>query len=118
MKPSLIILATLTNAFLKHSANAAPTAADLAFTEVSDGHVFTMTTQKDGKVIILGDFKSVAGVPRSGIARLNADGTLDAGFNPDARARVEGDPVFTLPLSDRKLLVCGWNQMIKAQSFG
>lgn len=39
-----------------------------------------------GKVVVVGDFNSVASVGRNNIARLNADGTLDAGFNPGAGA--------------------------------
>ena len=38
--------------------------------------------QADGKTIIAGSFSSVLGVPRANIARLNADGTLDTGFDP------------------------------------
>ncbi|HZQ45826.1 MAG TPA: Calx-beta domain-containing protein, partial [Verrucomicrobiae bacterium] len=37
-----------------------------------------------GKILIGGDFTMVNGSPRNHIARLNADGTLDAGFNPGA----------------------------------
>jgi uncharacterized delta-60 repeat protein len=38
----------------------------------------------DGKALIGGRFRTVNGVPRSGIARLNADGSLDASFDPGA----------------------------------
>ncbi len=37
-----------------------------------------------GKILIGGDFTTVNGVPRNHIARLNADGSLDALFNPGA----------------------------------
>ncbi len=36
----------------------------------------------DGKIIIAGDFIEVNGVPRTCVARLNADGTLDTTFVP------------------------------------
>ena len=36
----------------------------------------------DGKIIIAGDFIAVNGVPRTCVARLNADGTLDTTFIP------------------------------------
>lgn len=44
-----------------------------------------MTVQADGKIVIGGIFNAVNGVPRSHIARLNADatGTLDTGFHPE-----------------------------------
>ena len=35
----------------------------------------------DGKIVVGGRFGSVNGVPRSGLARLNADGTLDTTFS-------------------------------------
>lgn len=40
----------------------------------------------EGKIIIVGDFTSVGGVPRHHIARLNSDGTLDTDFNSGAGA--------------------------------
>ncbi|MBK9734022.1 MAG: VCBS repeat-containing protein [Saprospiraceae bacterium] len=44
--------------------------------------VFSTTLQPDGKIIVGGNFTSFNGTPRTGIARLNADGSLDTGFNP------------------------------------
>jgi len=40
----------------------------------------------DGKFLIAGFFTSFDGVPRAGIARLNANGSLDPGFAPEAGA--------------------------------
>lgn len=40
----------------------------------------------DGKFVIAGDFNQVSGVQRPGLARLNADGSLDAGFAPAGMA--------------------------------
>jgi hypothetical protein len=37
-----------------------------------------IAVQADGKVIFAGDFIRVGGVPRVSIARVNADGSLDA----------------------------------------
>lgn len=42
----------------------------------------TMVIQSDGKIIIGGVFTSYNGTARNCIARLNADGSLDATFNP------------------------------------
>lgn len=42
----------------------------------------TMAVQADGKIIIGGSFTAVGGVARVNMARLNANGTLDASFNP------------------------------------
>src|SRR5215207_1021163 len=49
-----------------------------------DGVSFVVV-QPDGKVVTGGWFASVNGTNRSGIARLNADGTLDSSFNPGTR---------------------------------
>ena len=45
-----------------------------------DGEVEAVTVQSDGKVLIGGFFSSVNSTPRSGIARLNPDGSLDNSF--------------------------------------
>jgi uncharacterized delta-60 repeat protein len=48
-----------------------------------DGPVYSMAVQMDGKVLIGGQFNSVGGEARANFARLNADGTPDAGFAPE-----------------------------------
>ncbi len=45
-------------------------------------YVFSIAMQSDGKVLFTGSFVSVNGIPRTGLTRLNADGTLDLGFPP------------------------------------
>ncbi|MBX3731220.1 MAG: tandem-95 repeat protein, partial [Verrucomicrobiae bacterium] len=42
--------------------------------------VRALALQGDGKVLIGGEFNAVNGVARSGVARLNSDGTLDTSF--------------------------------------
>lgn len=44
--------------------------------------VSALAVQPDGKVLMGGNFSIVWGAERSGIARLNADGSLDTGFAP------------------------------------
>src|SRR5436190_1472194 len=46
--------------------------------------VFATALQEDGKILLGGDFTTVLGVARNYIARLNTDGTLDTGFDPNA----------------------------------
>jgi uncharacterized delta-60 repeat protein len=58
---------TLDNSF----ANSVPT---------TDAYVGSAIVQPDGRLLIAGDFSTVYGVPRHGIARLNPEGTLDATF--------------------------------------
>ncbi|TGE24281.1 T9SS type A sorting domain-containing protein [Hymenobacter aquaticus] len=45
---------------------------------------FALTLQPDGKLVAGGVFGAVNGSVRANLARLNADGTLDAGFTPPA----------------------------------
>lgn len=86
--------------------------------------IWTMARQEDGRVIVGGNFSSLGGVPRAGLARVNADGSLDTTFDPGAgisplgfedsgTADFEPDPpspasISTLaPLRDGKILVGG-----------
>jgi uncharacterized delta-60 repeat protein len=43
----------------------------------TNGSVFALAVQPDGKILVGGNFNAIFGEPRHGIARLNADGTLD-----------------------------------------
>jgi uncharacterized delta-60 repeat protein len=57
----------------------------------ANGTVRVVLVQPDGKILIGGDFTSVSpnggtAVTRNRIARFNADGTLDTGFDPNATA--------------------------------
>ncbi|MBK7754042.1 MAG: delta-60 repeat domain-containing protein [Flavobacteriales bacterium] len=52
----------------------------------ADAVVRTTAMQSDGKIIIGGSFTSYDGIGRNSIARLNADGSLDIGFNPGTGA--------------------------------
>lgn len=48
----------------------------------ANGVVRSVSLQSDGKVVIAGEFSQVNGVERNNVARLNEDGSLDAGFDP------------------------------------
>jgi hypothetical protein len=50
--------------------------------------VFSLVVQRDGKILVGGAFTAIGGVPRAYMARLNSDGSLDAGFDPDANGIV------------------------------
>lgn len=64
-----------------------------------------MALQPDGKVLIIGTFQTVNGVPRRGVARLNADGSLDATYA--VGTGVDGF-VYTSALQpDGKLIISG-----------
>jgi uncharacterized delta-60 repeat protein len=63
---------------------------DTTFTPPDDanGTVYSITLQSDGKIIIGGYFTTIGGTTRNYIARLNANGSLDADFNPNANSTV------------------------------
>ncbi|AVT06504.1 hypothetical protein C7Y68_13675 [Paracidovorax avenae] len=44
--------------------------------------VSAITVQKDGRILVGGNFTQVGGKPRAGLARLNSDGTVDDIFSP------------------------------------
>lgn len=46
----------------------------------TDGPVYAIAVQPDGKVLLGGDFQNAGGGTRTNIARLNPDGTLDTEF--------------------------------------
>ena len=50
------------------------------------GLVSSIVVQANGGIVVAGGFTQVDGAARSGIARLNADGTVDTGFNPGTGA--------------------------------
>jgi len=69
------------------------------------GQVKVILTQADGKILIGGKFDSVNGVSRSGIVRLNRDGSLDTSFDPGLVVR--GEVGIIVVQNDGKLLVGG-----------
>jgi uncharacterized delta-60 repeat protein len=71
--------------------------------DVVGDYVLANAVQPDGKVIIVGGFTSVLGVPRDNIARLNADGTLDSDFDP----KTNGEVSCVMVQADGKILLGG-----------
>ena len=65
--------------------------------------VLSLALQTDGKILLSGLFSNLGDQTRNYIGRLNADGTLDASFNPEAN-----DLVYALAVqADGKILVGG-----------
>lgn len=69
------------------------------------GTVSVLAAQPDGKTIIGGDFASVNNVPRNNLARVSADGGLDASFNPGTG--FDTTPLKIVVQSDGRILVGG-----------
>ena len=84
----------------------------------TDYAVYVVVSQPDGKILVGGNFLSISpnggpSVARSGIARLNADGTLDTAFNPNY---VNG-PVYAIALQpDGKILIGGRFNLVSGQT--
>ncbi len=77
--------------------------ADVSNATVS---VYALAAQADGKVIIGGIFSTVNGVSRPRLARLNADGTLDASFSAAGTVDAHVNAVTVQP--DGKILIGGF----------
>ena len=78
--------------------------ADLAIgpSAMNDG-VYSLAIQADGRILLGGLFGTVGGQTRNSIARLNADGTVDPAFDPNASFTV-----YALAMqSDGKILAGG-----------
>lgn len=72
---------------------------------ITNGAVFALAVQTDGKVVIGGNFTNVAGVPRNRIARLNADGSLDTLFDPGTGANASVNAIAVQ--GDGRILIAG-----------
>lgn len=72
----------------------------------ADGLVTVVAVQADGKVLVGGsNFTTLGGQPRNNIGRLNADGSIDTGFDPGAGAN--GWVRAIAVQADGKILVAG-----------
>jgi uncharacterized delta-60 repeat protein len=79
--------------------------ADVGGGTGANGDILTLALQPDGKTIIGGSFTAYRGTARRGIARLNADGSVDAGFDPGSGAN--GVVRSCLLQPDGKILIGG-----------
>ena len=82
---------------------------DATFNPTTNSAVAAIALQDDGKILIVGSFNAIQPgatgtiTGRSGIARLNADGTLDTSYNPNANA-----PIMAIALQkDGKAVIGG-----------
>jgi len=93
-------------------ANAAAGDVDLSFGNANITPSFsgadTSVIQTDGKIIVGGRFTAVSGSTQIGLARLNADGTLDPTFTSPFETGSSGTEVSALAIQpDGKILVGG-----------
>jgi uncharacterized delta-60 repeat protein len=72
-------------------------------------NVASIVVQPDGKVLIGGDFITFYGANSDGIARLNANGSLDSSFNPGTVAFAYPNGVNSVAMQpDGKVLIGGY----------
>ena len=72
------------------------------------GTINALAVQPDNRTVVGGAFTTINGVPRNGLARLNADGTLDSSFDPITNAFVlDLSPAAIVIQPDGKFLVGG-----------
>jgi len=76
---------------------------DTTFNVIANNTVYSVLTQPDGKILVGGAFSTIAGVSRSGLARLFPDGTLDTTFTNS----LQGTVYAMLMQPDGKLLLAG-----------
>ncbi|HJU40128.1 MAG TPA: hypothetical protein VJ724_11190 [Tahibacter sp.] len=83
----------------------AATAQDIdPFAPMPNAAPTSLALQADGRILIVGSFNAVAGMPRNAVARLEADGSPDASFvDPGVDAEVKA--IVVQP--DGKLLIGG-----------
>ena len=83
---------------------------DLTFSSAATANasVFSIGVQPDGKILVAGWFSTLAGQTRRGLGRLNASGSLDTGFNPNAIGGVSFPGVYSAVLQpDGKIIMGG-----------
>src|SRR5262245_25603459 len=69
--------------------------------------VYAVAVQPDGKMLVGGYFTEFKGANRNGIARLNANGSLDSGFNPGTGVGMSAWVRSIVVQSDGKVLIGG-----------
>jgi uncharacterized delta-60 repeat protein len=90
---------------------------DRSFTSEANGPVYALAIQRDGKILVGGSFTALGTVrdttgsyARYGIGRLNADGSVDQGFNPGVGGTSFGAPATVKAIAlqaDGRILVGG-----------
>jgi uncharacterized delta-60 repeat protein len=88
---------------------AVPGSLDTSYQPLLDGPVRTIVPLPNGQALVGGAFKVVNGASRAGIVRLNADGSLDASFDPGTGVAGGSVPAVNAILvqTDGKILIAG-----------
>jgi uncharacterized delta-60 repeat protein len=81
------------------------TFSQVEVTQTLNGGVRDFEIQSDGKILVGGGFSKIGGTNRNGIARLNANGTLDITFDPGTGA--DGDVLAVALQPNGQILIGG-----------
>ncbi|HRO98797.1 MAG TPA: delta-60 repeat domain-containing protein [Flavobacteriales bacterium] len=76
--------------------------------QIVNGQVFAIALQADGKILLGGVFSLVNGTPRYCLARLNANGSLDTGFDAGVNSLNETVINSIAPRADGTIMIGGW----------
>ncbi len=93
------------------SVNETPGSPDVTYSPFAgfNGAVFALALQSNNQLIAGGSFTQADGVPRQHIARLNADGSLDASFSYPSSSMGANDTVRAIAVqTDGRILVAGY----------
>jgi uncharacterized delta-60 repeat protein len=112
--PARLLAATVSSLGIALAALAQSPSPDQfdAGAEPSYANVFSAAIQADGKILAGGSFAMIGGQSRSGLARLNPDGTLDTSFNPGMTGTVQR----IVLQADGKILVAGAFSILAGKS--
>ena len=105
-------LGAITNATINiidtESVNETPGSPDVTYDTLGlNNTVYAMTLQPNNQLLVGGDFTLADGVPRQHIARLNSDGTLDAGFSLPSSTYGASGSVRALAVQTNGLILVG-----------
>ena len=70
-----------------------------------------LTLQTDGKILVSGDFSTAGGLPRTGLTRINADGSVDTTFGNENLTYYPAKNALTVQ-RDGKILIGGSFQLV------
>lgn len=105
----LIMLCALMVCIISYVTQAAATVTlDAGFKPVlaTAGRITGIVPLANSKVLVIGNFSSISGVACKNIARLNADGSVDTGFQLDSR--IPADMIYAAAVqTDGKILIGG-----------
>lgn len=83
---------------MRNLVRVAPSGAfDLAYNPAPNGQIGAIVVGATGESYVSGLFSTIGGLSRTGLARLNLDGSADPGFNATLNCRTSGPALYLAP---------------------